>query len=42
VRENDNVAQGKNGEKSSHGPVYGRTVLKAQQTPGTIRTNRSL
>ena len=26
VRENDDVAQGKNGEKSSHGPVYGRTV----------------
>ena len=32
VRENDDVAKRKNGEKASHGRVYGRPPLAAQQS----------
>ena len=42
VRENDDVAKRKNGEKTSHGRVYGRTALKRATNTGNIRRNRSL
>jgi hypothetical protein len=33
VRENDDVAKRQDGEKASHGAIYGRRCIPAQQRP---------
>src|SRR5439155_3808594 len=42
LREYDDVAEGKDGKSTCHGPIYGRRHSPAQQTPGTIHSNCSL